>query len=117
MVRLGGVLRGPGGRVATWHSRVGEAGPHTRRSGGWTLYVDEFQLLGDQRMFRLGSRVERRLITARKEGTSVGTSFQAMAWVPKAAVPAATAFRVLFATRARATTNATAQGMGLDPRP
>src|SRR5258708_26099742 len=116
MVRLGGVLRGPGGRVATWHSRVGEAGPHTRRSGGWTLYVDEFQLLGDQRMFRLGSRVERMLITARKEGTSVVTSFQAMAWVPKAAVRQATAFVVLFATRDRDMIKATAQGMGRDWR-
>lgn len=89
---------------------------YTRHSGGWTLYVDEFQLLGDQRMFRLGSRVERMLITARKDGTSVVTSFQAMAWVPKAAVRQATAFVALFATRDREMIKATAQGMGRDWR-
>ncbi len=95
---------------------MSEALDYARRSGGWTLYVDEFQLLGDQRMFRLGSRVERMLITARKEGTSVVTSFQAMAWVPKAAVRQATAFVVLFATRDRDMIKATAQGMGRDWR-
>jgi hypothetical protein len=93
-----------------------EALDYARHSGGWTLYVDEFQLLGDQRMFRLGSRVERMLITARKDGTSVVTSFQAMAWVPRAAVRQATAFVVLFATRDREMIKATAQAMGRDWR-
>jgi hypothetical protein len=93
-----------------------EALDYARHSGGWTLYVDEFQLLGDQRMFRLGSRVERMLITARKDGTSVVTSFQAMAWVPKAAVRQATAFVILFATRDRDMIKATAQAMGRDWR-
>jgi hypothetical protein len=93
-----------------------EALDYTRHSGGWTLYVDEFQLLGDQRMFRLGSRVERMLITARKDGTSVVTSFQAMAWVPRAAVRQATAFVILFATRDREMIKATAQAMGRDWR-
>jgi len=85
---------------------------YARHSGGWTLYVDEFQLLADLRMFRLGSRVERMLITARKDGTSVMTSFQALAWVPKAAVRQATAFVVLFPTRDRDMIQATARGMG-----
>jgi hypothetical protein len=85
---------------------------YVRHSGGWTLYVDEFQLLADARMFKLGSRVERMLITARKDGTSVVTSFQAMAWVPRAAVRQATAFVVLFATRDRDMIQATARGMG-----
>jgi hypothetical protein len=85
---------------------------YTRHSGGWTLYADEFQLLGDQRMFRLGSRVERMLITARKDGTSVVTSFQQMAWVPKAAVRQATAFVVLFPTRSREMIRETADAMG-----
>jgi hypothetical protein len=95
---------------------MAESLDYARRSGGWTVYADEFQLLGDLRMFRLGSRVERMLITARKDGTSVVTSFQAMAWVPKAAVRQATAFVVLFATRDRDMIKATAQGMGRDWR-
>ncbi len=87
---------------------------YARHSGGWTLYVDEFQLLADQRMFRLGPRIERMLIAARKDGTSVVTSFQAMAWVPRAAVRQATAFVTLFPTRDRDMIQATARGMGRD---
>jgi hypothetical protein len=89
-----------------------EAIDYSRRSGGWTLYADEFQLLGDNRMFRLGPRIERMLITARAQGTSVVTSFQAMAWVPKAAVRQATAFVVMFPTRDRDMIQATARAMG-----
>lgn len=54
-----------------------------RRTRGWTLYVDEFELLSSQRMMRLGADIERMLITARRAGTSVVTSFQAPAWVSK----------------------------------
>lgn len=91
-----------------------EALDYARHSGGWTLYADEFQLLADQRMFGLGKRVERMLIAARNDGTSVVTSFQAMAWVPRAAVRQATAFVALFATRDRDMIQATARGMGRD---
>lgn len=93
-----------------------EALDYARHSGGWTLYADEFQLLADNRMFGLGKRVERMLIAARNDGTSVVTSFQAMAWVPRAAVRQATAFSVLFATRDRDMIEATARGMGRDPK-
>ena len=88
---------------------------YARHSGGWTLYVDEFQLLADERMYGLGRPVERMLITARKDGTSVVTSFQAMAWVPKAAVRQATAFVALFQTRDRDMIQATARAMGRNP--
>lgn len=91
-----------------------EALDYARHSGGWTLYADEFQLLADQRMFGLGKRVERMLIAARNDGTSVVTSFQAMAWVPRAATRQATAFAVLFATRDRDMIQGTARAMGRD---
>ena len=58
----------------------------TRRSRGWTLYVDEFELLSSQRMMGLGERIERMLITARRAGTSVVTAFQNPAWVSKHAI-------------------------------
>jgi hypothetical protein len=58
---------------------------YARQAGGWTVYVDEYQLLADQRMYRLGPNVERMLISARRDKTSVVTAFQAPAWVPKAA--------------------------------
>jgi hypothetical protein len=58
-----------------------EAIIYSRHSGGWTLYVDEFELLSSQRMFNEGPRIERMLITARRRKTSVVTSFQAPAWI------------------------------------
>ena len=56
---------------------------YARHRGGWTLYIDEFELLSSQRMFRLGPMIERMLITARRDLTSVITTFQAPAWVSK----------------------------------
>jgi len=52
-----------------------------RRCGGWTLYVDEFELLSSPRMFGQGPLIERMLISARSAGTSVVTTFQAPAWI------------------------------------
>lgn len=62
---------------------MGEAIEYARQAGGWTLYVDEFQILADQRMYRLGGDVERMLISARRDATTLITAFQAPAWVPK----------------------------------
>lgn len=58
---------------------------YVRSAGGWTLYADEYQVLSDMRMFRLGPMIERLLISARRKRTSVVTAYQAPAWVPKAA--------------------------------
>lgn len=58
--------------------------------GGFTLYVDEFQLLADRKMMGLGSEVEQLLVAARDKGISVVTSYQAPAWVPTAASRQAT---------------------------
>jgi hypothetical protein len=57
-----------------------------RQNGGWTVYGDEFQILADRRMYGLDKAMERMLIAARKDKSSVVTSFQAAAWVPKAAL-------------------------------
>jgi len=61
-----------------------EAIEGARAEGGWTVYCDEFQILADRRMFGLDVPVEQMLISARSAGSSVVTSFQAPAWVPKA---------------------------------
>jgi len=58
-----------------------EAILYSRYSGGWTLYVDEFELLSSQRMNNQGALIERMLITARRKKTSVVTTFQAPAWI------------------------------------
>lgn len=52
-----------------------------QESEGWTLYVDEFELLSSQRMMRLMDQIDDMLITARDSGISVVTSYQAQAWV------------------------------------
>lgn len=65
---------------------MAEALEMVRGQGGWTIYADEFQILADQKMFGLGAFVERLLVSARSKGTSVVTSYQAPAWVPKAAL-------------------------------
>jgi hypothetical protein len=82
-----------------------------RAEGGWTCYADEFQILADRRMFNLGTQVEEMLISARSRGTSVVTSFQAPAWVPKAATRQAT-FTVLWPTRDEDMVKAVAMSMG-----
>lgn len=52
-----------------------------RESEGWTLYVDEFEILSSQRMQNLRNQVDDMLITARDSGISVVTAYQAQAWV------------------------------------
>jgi hypothetical protein len=82
-----------------------------RAEGGWTCYADEFQLLADRRMYGLDKPVEEMLVSARSRGTSVVTSFQAPAWVPKAATRQAT-FCVLWPTRDINMIKAVAESMG-----
>lgn len=86
-----------------------------RYSQGWTLYVDEFELLSSQRMFRLGPSVERMLISARRARTSVVTSFQAAAWVSKHATRQAR-YAIMYATGDRGMIKNVAESMGRDWR-
>lgn len=53
--------------------------------GGWTVYVDELQLMADRRMLNLMTPIERILIAARDRGVSMVTSFQRPAYVPRSA--------------------------------
>lgn len=86
-----------------------------REAGGWTVYVDEFELISSQRQFNLGKWVERMLISARSEGTSVVTSFQAAAWVSKHATRQAR-MTVMWPTGDRDMIKAVASSMGRDWR-
>lgn len=49
--------------------------------GGWTLYVDELQILTDPRMMNLRQQCDRLLIAARDRGISFVSSYQAPSWV------------------------------------
>lgn len=71
---------------------------HAFEVGGWTVYVDELQVLADRRMMNLGSAVERLLIAARDKKVSVVSSFQAPRNVPRAASDQAT-WLVVYYTR------------------
>lgn len=88
---------------------------YAREAGGWTVYVDEFELISSQRMFKLGPQVERMLISARRDGTSVITSFQAAAWVSKHATRQAR-FAVVWPTGDRDMIESIARSMGRDKR-
>lgn len=82
-----------------------------RAEGGWTIYADEFQVLADRRMFGLDKDIEQLLITARSAGTSVVTSFQAPAWVPKAGTRQAT-YVVMLKTNSRPMIKTVAEAVG-----
>lgn len=55
------------------------------KQGGWTVYVDEFQIAADRRMMNVANEAEKLLISARYKKVSVITAFQAPSWVPTAA--------------------------------
>lgn len=82
-----------------------------RAEGRWTCYADEFQLLCDRRMYGLDKPVEALLVAARSKGTSVVTSFQAPAWVPKAATRQAS-YVAIFPTRDVNMIKTVAESMG-----
>ncbi len=63
---------------------------YVRQAGGWALYVDEHQILSDARMFNLGAAIARMAISAARDGVSLVTSIQYLAWVEKAATRQAT---------------------------
>lgn len=86
-----------------------------RAEGGWTLYIDEFQVLSDRRMMGVTTQIEQLLITARTRGTSVVTSFQAPAWVPKASTRQAS-WCIMWATAAEDSVQTIAEAFGRDWR-
>lgn len=88
---------------------------YSRHSGGWTLYVDEFELLSSQRMFNEGPLIERMLITARRKKTSVVTTFQSPAWISQHATRQARR-AVKWPTGDRNMIKKLAEGMGRDWR-
>jgi hypothetical protein len=92
-----------------------EAITYCRQATGWTLYVDEYELLSSQRMYNLGPPIERMLNTARTLGTSVVTSYQAPAWVSHHSSRQAR-FMVTWATGDRDMIKKMANSMGRDWR-
>jgi hypothetical protein len=73
---------------------------YARQTGGWSMYVDEHQILSDRRMFGLGEDIARQAISAARDKMSVLASMQFLAWVEKSATRQATLI-VLWRTRSR----------------
>jgi hypothetical protein len=65
-------------------------------NGGWTIYVDELQIMADRRMMGLTTPIERQLISARDKAISVVTSYQRPANVPRTASDQATWIAVAY---------------------
>jgi hypothetical protein len=63
---------------------------------GWTVYIDELQIVADRRLMALGAHVERNLIAARDRKVSMVMSFQRPANVPLSASEMSTWFMVLY---------------------
>lgn len=81
--------------------------------GGWTVYVDELQLMADRRMMGLAASVERLLISARDSGISVVSAYQRPANVPRTASDQSTWVAVSY-TRDRDVVDRVAEMLGRD---
>lgn len=57
---------------------------------GWTIHLDELQLLADRKMMNLGPLIEKHLVSSRDKKISIVSLYQAPAWVPTAASRQAT---------------------------
>lgn len=81
---VGGVVRQRADRVALRRT-MARALEDAFDEHGWTVYVDELQIAADRRFMGLADTVEELLIAARDHATSVVTSYQRPANVPRAA--------------------------------
>jgi hypothetical protein len=79
-------------RAADAYNKVlmSDAVEYCRQAGGYTLYVDEHQVFSDRRMYDLGAPIARQAITAARDGVSLITSAQYLAWIEKASARQAT---------------------------
>lgn len=78
---------------------------------GWTVYIDELQIVTDRNLMKLSASVERNLIAARDRKVSMVMSFQRPANVPRSAAEMSTWFMVLY-TRDRDTVDRLAEMAG-----
>lgn len=78
---------------------------------GWTVYIDELQIVADRNLMRLGPSVERNMIAARTRKVSMVMAFQRPANVPRNAHEMSTWFMVMY-TRDRDTVDRLAEMAG-----
>ena len=78
---------------------------------GWTVYIDETQIVTDRRLMGLGAPVEQDLIAARDRKVSIVSSFQRPANIPRTTHEMSTWFLVFY-TRDRDTVDRIAEMAG-----
>jgi hypothetical protein len=83
--------------------------------GGWTVYVDELQVLADRRLMNLSGKAAKLLVAARSKGVTFVSSFQAPSWVPSESIRQPTWIAVSY-TRDTDTVNRLAEVLGR-PKP
>lgn len=83
--------------------------------GGWTIEIDEAQIITDRKMMNLGPHIEKLLVAARDKNISVINLFQAPAWVPTATTRQAT-WIFIFPTRDVGVIKILAEKIGRDWR-
>lgn len=71
------------GAVARLKQLMHEAVEFCQFCAGWTVYVDEFEIMTSQEIFALRRYLNEMLIAARHNKTSLLVSYQAQAWVSK----------------------------------
>lgn len=113
-VIVGGPARSDS-ELAELKQLIREAVSFARYAGGFTLYVDEFEVVSSRDIYNLSAIVNAMLITARRAGLSVMTSYQAQAWVSKHAIRQSRR-AVMWPTGDRDMIKNVAQGMGRDWR-
>lgn len=79
--------------------------------GGWTLYIDELQIVVDRRMMNLSRPVAQALVSARSSALTVMSAFQSPRWVISEALVQPTWLATTY-TRDVETVNRMAEVMG-----
>jgi len=107
------ILGERGADFETLAEEFGKALDGVLKEGGWTVYIDEFQVASDRRMMNVGIKAEKLLISARFKKVSVVTAYQAPSWVPTASTRQAR-WIVMWPTRDEDCIKAVAQKAGRD---
>jgi hypothetical protein len=101
--------------VARLKALMHEAVEFCQFTPGWTMYVDEFEIMTSQEIFALRRYLNEMLIAARHNKTSLLVSYQAQAWVSKHPIRQCRRC-TLWPVGDPEMIKTIAQGMGRDPR-
>ena len=82
--------------LPTLRSQISQALDDSYNERGWTVYIDEAQIVADRRLMNLTGKIERNNIAARDRKVSMVASFQRPAHVPRTTGEMSTWFFVYY---------------------